>query len=155
MLEPGKPAPQFTLPDQNGNMVSLQDFVGRKVVLYFYSRDNTAGCTRQAQSFAALYDEFKKLDVAVIGISKDTVASHGKFAVKYELPFTILSDPELTAIKAYDVWQEKKMYGKVSFGVVRSSFVVDEKGVLIKVYNKVKPDANAQEVLDFIKAYRD
>lgn len=151
MLQEGTQAPQFTLPNQNGEQVALRDFLGNKVVIYFYSRDNTGGCTRQAQGYAALYNEFKKLGVAVIGISKDTVASHGKFAAKYELPFTLLSDPELTAITAYDVWQEKKMYGKVSFGVVRSSFVINEKGMLIKAFCKVKPDTDAQKVLDFIK----
>lgn len=154
MLQEGTTAPQFTLPDQNGAQVALKDFLGKKVVVYFYSRDNTGGCTRQAQGYAALYDEFRKLGVTVIGISKDTTASHGKFAAKYELPFILLSDPELTAIKAYDVWQEKKMYGKVSFGVVRSSFVIDEEGRLIKVFSKVKPDTDAQTVLDFIKTYR-
>ena len=151
MLQAGTKAPQFALPDQNGATVALKDFLGQKVVVYFYSRDNSGGCTRQAQGYAALHGEFQKLGVAVIGISKDTTASHAKFTAKYELPFTLLSDPELTAIKAYDVWQEKKMYGKVSFGVVRSSFIIDEKGTLLKVSSKVKPDTDAQKALDFIK----
>lgn len=155
MLQEGIKAPEFTLPDQNGKMVALKDFLGKVVVVYFYSRDNTAGCTRQAQAFAALYDKFEKLGVVVIGISKDTETSHAKFAAKYELPFILLADPELTTLKAYDVWHEKNMYGKKVFGVVRSSFVIDEKGVLLKVYNKAKPDTNAQDVLDFIKERKD
>ena len=152
MLETGSPAPVFALPDQQGKMVSLKDFAGQKVVVYFYSRDNTAGCTRQAEAFAKLYDEFKKLNVAVIGISKDTETSHAKFAQKLDLPFTILADPELSAIKAYDVWHEKNMYGKKVFGVVRSSFIIDEQGKILKAYSKVKPDLNAGEVLEFLKS---
>lgn len=153
MIQEKAKAPQFTLPNQNGEMVALNDFLGNKVVLYFYSRDNTGGCTRQAQGYAALYDEFQKLGTEVIGISKDTAASHAKFAAKYELPFILLSDPELSAIKAYDVWQEKKLYGRTSFGVVRSSFVIDENGTLIKAFSKVKPDTDAQSVLNFIKSH--
>ena len=147
MLEIGMKAPDFTLYDKAGNTVSLSDFLGKKVVIYFYPKDNTPGCTRQACAFAASYDEFKKRGVEVIGISKDSVASHGKFAEKYGLPFVLLSDPELVAINAYGVWQEKKLYGKVSMGIVRSTFVVDENGYIEKVMPKVKPDTNAAEIL--------
>ena len=150
MLEIGTKAPGFTLPDKDGNLVSLSDFAGRKVVLYFYPRDNTPGCTRQACAFAGAYEEFKKINAVVIGISKDSVASHQKFAEKYSLPFILLSDPELTAIKAYGVWQEKKFYGKVSMGVVRSTFVIDENGMSEKVMPKVKPDTNAAEILAYL-----
>lgn len=151
MLEIGNPAPGFTLSNQHGKMVSLKDFTGQKVVVYFYSKDNTSGCIRQAESFVKLYDEFKKLNMAVIGISKDTTAAHAKFAAKLELPFSILADPELGVIKAYDVWHEKNMYGKKVLGVVRSSFIIDEQGKILKAYNKVKPDLNAGEILEFIK----
>lgn len=148
MLEAGQKAPDFSLPDKDGNIVSLADFKGQKVVLYFYPRDSTAGCTRQAVAFAGLYDEFVKKNAVVIGISKDSQASHQKFAEKNGLPFILLSDTELEAIQAYGVWQEKKLYGKVSMGVVRSSFVIDEEGVLEQVRYKVKPDTNAKEILD-------
>ena len=147
MLNIGDKAPDFTLEDKDGNKVSLSDFLGKKVVLYFYPRDNTPGCTRQACAFASAYDGFKKKNVEVIGISRDSVASHVKFASKYDLPFVILSDPELDAIKAYGVWQEKKLYGKVSFGVVRTTFVIDENGNVERVMPKVKPDTNAAEIL--------
>lgn len=147
MLEVGSVAPEFTLADRDGNKVSLSDFRGQKVVLYFYPKDNTPGCTRQACAFAHVYEGFKSKDVAVIGISRDSVASHAKFAEKYSLPFTILSDPELVAIKAYGVWQEKKLYGKVTFGVVRTTFIIDENGYIEKVMKKVKPDTNAEEIL--------
>lgn len=147
MLNPGTPAPNFTLPDQNGNPVTLSDFLGRKVVLYFYPKDNTPGCTRQACAFAAVYEEFQSIDAVLIGISKDSAASHAKFAAKYELPFLLLSDPGLTAIQAYDVWQEKKLYGKASMGVVRSTYIIDEEGVITQVMPKVKPDTNAADVL--------
>ena len=126
MLEVGMKAPDFTLPDKEGKLVSLSDFAGKKVVLYFYPRDNTPGCTRQACAFGGAYERFKKENTVVIGVSKDSVASHQKFAEKYALPFVLLSDPELTAIQAYGVWQEKKNYGKVSMGVVRTTFVIDE-----------------------------
>ena len=152
MLEIGTKAPEFTLPDKDGNMVSLSDFAGKKVVLYFYPRDNTPGCTRQACAFAAAYEAFKALDAVVIGVSKDSAASHQKFAQKHELPFILLSDPELAAIQAYGVWQEKKNYGKVSMGVVRSTFVIDGAGNIEKVMPKVKPDTNAQEILDYLGA---
>lgn len=150
MLEAGIKAPNFTLPDKDGNPVSLSDFLGKKVVLYFYPRDNTPGCTRQACAFATAYEGFKAKDVVVIGVSKDSVASHQKFAAKYDLPFILLSDPELQAIQTYDVWQEKKLYGKVSMGVVRSTYVIDENGVIEKVMPKVKPDTNAAEILDYL-----
>ncbi len=147
MLEIGTKAPEFTLNDKDGNAVSLSDFLGKKVVLYFYPKDNTPGCTRQACAFAGLYDEFKNKNVEVIGISKDSEASHIKFAEKYNLPFILLADTSLEVIKAYGVWQEKKLYGKVSMGVVRATFVIDEKGNIERVMPKVKPDTNAEEIL--------
>ena len=150
MLEIGMKAPDFTLPDKDGNSVSLSDYLGKKVVLYFYPKDNTPGCTRQACAFAAAYEGFKSRDIAVIGISKDSVASHLKFAQKYELPFILLSDPELKAIQAYGVWQEKKLYGKVSMGVVRSTFIINEQGMIEKIMPKVKPDTNAAEILSYL-----
>ena len=151
LLEAGAKAPQFTLPNAEGDPVSLADFAGKKVVLYFYPRDNTPGCTRQACAFAGAFEEFKQIDAVVIGISKDSTASHKKFAEKHGLPFLLLSDPELTAIQGYGVWQEKKNYGKVSMGVVRSTFIIDENGVIEKVMPKVKPDTNAAEVLAYLK----
>ena len=147
MIEVGAKAPQFTLKDKDGREVSLSDFLGKKVVLYFYPKDNTPGCTRQACAFAGAYDAFKQKNVEVIGISKDSAASHAKFAQKHGLPFILLSDPELEAITAYGVWQEKKLYGKVSMGVVRTTFIIDEQGNIEKVMPKVKPDTNAEEVL--------
>ena len=150
MLEVGAPAPDFTLNDQNGNAVSLSDFRGKKVVVYFYPKDNTPGCTRQACAFAQNFDGFRQLDVPVIGISKDSVASHLKFAQKYELPFILLADPERIAIEGFGVWQEKKLYGKVSMGVVRSTFIIDEDGKVEKVMPKVKPDTNAAEILEYL-----
>ena len=150
MFEIGTKAPEFTLPDKDDNTVSLSDFLGKKVVLYFYSKDNTPGCTRQACAFAGAYDDFKSKNVVVIGISKDSVASHLKFAQKHDLPFILLSDPELQAIQAYGVWQEKRLYGKVSMGVVRSTFIIDEQGNIEKVMPKVKPDTNAAEILDYL-----
>ena len=140
-------APDFTLPDKDGNLVSLSSFLGKRVVLYFYPRDNTPGCTRQACAFAGAYKEFKEKNIEVIGVSRDSVSSHVKFAEKHNLPFILLSDPDLLAIKAYGVWQEKKLYGKVSFGVVRTTFIIDEAGNIEKVMKKVKPDTNAQEIL--------
>ncbi len=151
MLEVGMKAPDFTLPDQNGNEVSLSDFAGKKVVLYFYPRDNTPGCTRQACAFAQSYEAFKSKDVVVIGVSKDSVASHLKFVQKYELPFILLSDPDLQAIQEYDVWKEKKMYGKVSMGVVRSTYIIGEDGTIEKVMPKVKPDTNAADILSYLE----
>lgn len=147
MLKIGDKAPNFTLSDKDGKEVSLSDFLGRRVVLYFYPKDNTPGCTRQACAFAGLYGEFEKRGVAVIGISKDSVASHIKFAEKYNLPFVLLADPERKAIEGYGVWQEKKMCGKVGMGVVRTTFIIDEGGKIAKIMEKVKPDTNAQEIL--------
>ena len=151
MLEIGMKAPEFTLSDKNGNAVSLSDFLGRKVVLYFYPKDNTPGCTRQACAFAAAYSGFREKDVAVIGISKDSAASHLKFAQKHDLPFILLADPERQAIESYGVWQEKKLYGRVSMGVVRTTFLIDEKGNIEKIMPKVKPDTNAAEILAYLK----
>ena len=151
MLEAGMKAPAFTLPDKEGNLVSLSDFAGKRVVLYFYPKDNTPGCTRQACAFAAAYEAFKTLDAVVIGVSRDSAASHQKFADKHGLPFILLSDPELTAIQAYGVWQEKKLYGKVSMGVVRTTYVIGPDGVIEKVMPKVKPDTNAEEVLSYLR----
>lgn len=150
MLEVGTKAPDFTLKNQEGQEVSLSQFAGKRVVLYFYPRDNTPGCTRQACGFAQNYAGFTQRDVVVIGVSKDSVASHLKFAQKYELPFVLLSDPDLEAIQAYGVWQEKKLYGKVSMGVVRTTYVIDPQGVIEKVMPKVKPDTNAAEILAYL-----
>ena len=150
MLETGMKAPDSSLLDKEGNTVRLSDFQGKKVVLYFYPKDNTPGCTRQACAFAASYGQFKTLDVVVIGISKDSVASHLKFAQKYDLPFILLSDPQLQAIQAYGVWQEKKLYGKVSMGVVRTTYIIDEQGIIEKVMPKVKPDTNAAEIIQYL-----
>ena len=147
MLNKGDIAPEFTLQDKNGKSVSLSDLRGKKVVLYFYPKDNTPGCTRQACSFASAYNAFKNKNVEVIGISRDSVASHIKFAEKYDLPFILLSDPDLIAINAYGVWQEKKSYGKASMGVVRTTFIIDESGRIEQVMPKVKPDTNASEIL--------
>ena len=152
MLEVGMKAPLFTLLDKNGNLVSLSDFLGKKVVLYFYPKDNTPGCTRQACAFGESYEAFQAKNTVVIGISKDSVASHQRFAEKYHLPFILLSDPELQAIQAYGVWQEKKLYGKVSMGVVRSTYLIDERGMIEKVMPKVKPDTNAGELLEYLGA---
>ena len=150
MLEVGMKAPEFTLNDKDGKAVSLSDFKGKKVVLYFYPKDSTPGCTRQACAFAGAYDVYKEMGVEVIGISKDSMKSHQNFANKYELPFILLSDPELQAIQAYDVWKEKKLYGKVSMGVVRTTYVIDEEGVIEHVMPKVKPDTNAEDVLAYL-----
>lgn len=150
MLEAGVKAPDFALSDQDGNRVSLSGFLGKKVVLYFYSRDNTLGCTRQALAFAENNAALKDCGAVIIGISKDSAASHLKFAEKHGLPFILLSDPGLEAIRAYDVWQEKKLYGKVSMGVVRTTYIIDEQGVIEKVMPKVKPDANAADVLAYL-----
>ena len=150
MLEVGTKAPEFALPDKEGKLVRLSDFLGKKVILYFYPKDNTPGCTRQACAFARNYEAFQEKNAVVIGISKDSAASHLKFAQKYELPFVLLSDPELQAIQAYGVWQEKKLYGKVSMGVVRSTYLINEAGVIEKVMPKVKPDTNADEILAYL-----
>ena len=147
MLKIGDMAPEFTLSDKDGNPVSLSDFRGRRVVLYFYPKDNTPGCTRQACAFAGAYAGFLEKGVEVIGISRDSVASHASFAKKHALPFVLLSDPERTAIEAYGVWQEKKLYGTLSFGVVRTTFLIDAEGRIEDVMPKVKPDTNAAEIL--------
>ena len=152
MLEVGTKAPDFELPDQNGELHKLSDYTGKKVVLYFYPKDNTPGCTRQACAFAQNYSAFEEKGVVVIGVSKDSVASHVKFAEKHQLPFILLSDPELVAIQGYDVWKEKKLYGKVSMGVVRTTYIIDEEGIIEKVMPKVKPDTNANEILEWLEA---
>ena len=151
MLEAGTKAPDFTLPDKNGELINLSDFLGKKIVLYFYPKDNTPGCTRQACAFAQNYDAFKSNNTVVIGISKDSVASHLKFAQKHDLPFILLSDPDLQAIQAYDVWKEKKIAGKVGFGVIRSTYIIDEQGFIERAMPKVKPDTNAAEILAYLK----
>ena len=147
MLSVGDKAPLFTLKDTTGEDVSLSDFWGKKVIIYFYPKDNTPGCTRQACAFAKIFEGFKEKNVSVIGISKDSVASHRKFAEKYSLPFILLSDPDRTAIEAYGAWQEKKLYGKTSMGVVRMTFIVNEDGYIEKIMSKVNPDKNAEEIL--------
>ena len=152
MLEINSIAPDFTLQDKDGNDVRLSDFAGKRVVLYFYPRDNTPGCSRQACAFAAAYDGFRELDAVVIGVSKDSVASHQRFAEKYNLPFILLSDPEHQVIEAYGAWQEKKNYGKVSMGTVRCTYVIGTDGRIEKVMPKVKPDTNAAEILEYLRA---
>ena len=147
MLEVGTRAPMFTLPDQNGINHSLADYAGKKVILYFYPKDNTAGCTAQACGFAELYPHFREKGAVILGVSKDSVASHKRFEEKYGLPFTLLSDPELSVIKAYGVWQEKKLYGKVSMGVVRTTYLIDEQGMIVKALGKVKAAENPAQML--------
>lgn len=147
MLEVGTKAPDFQLPDQDGTMHTLSEFAGKKVILYFYPKDNTPGCTKQACGFSELYPQFLEKDAIVLGVSKDSVASHKKFQEKFHLSFTLLSDPELEVIKAYDVWQEKKNYGKVSMGVVRTTYLIDEKGIIIKAFGKVKAAENPMQML--------
>lgn len=147
MLKVGKKAPDFKLYDQNGVLRSLSDYKGQKVVLYFYPKDMTSGCTKQACLFAQLYPQFREKDAVVLGVSKDSVSSHKKFIEKYGLPFTLLSDPDTKVIQKYDVWKEKSMYGKKYYGVVRSTYLIDEKGVIIKAFDKVKPAENPDEVL--------
>ena len=151
MLAQGMKAPGFTLSDKDGKSVALSDFIGRKVILYFYPKDNTPGCTRQACAFASSYAEFERLGAVVIGVSRDSVSSHVKFAEKHSLPFVLLSDPELSAIEAYGVWQEKRMCGKVGMGVVRTTFIIDEEGKIEKIMEKVKPDTNAGDILSYLK----
>jgi peroxiredoxin Q/BCP len=148
MLETGTKAPDFELPDQNGKVHKLSDYMGKKVILYFYPKDNTSGCTKQACGFGERYPQFKEKGAVILGVSKDSVASHKKFEEKYGLPFTLLSDTELNVIKAYDVWKEKKNYGKVTMGVVRTTYLIDENGVIIKGMDKVKAADNPQEMLD-------
>ena len=148
MLTAGIKAPDFTLPDQNGKMHKLSEYKGQKVVLYFYPKDNTSGCTKQACGFAERYPHFLEKGAVVLGVSKDSVASHKKFEERYGLPFTLLSDTELTAIKAYDVWKEKNNYGKVTMGVVRTTFLIEEEGIIIRAFDKVKAADNPQDMLD-------
>ena len=150
MLEKGTKAPEFSLPDENGEIRNLSDYKGKKLILYFYPRDNTPGCTKQACGFADLYPQFSEKGVEIIGISKDSVASHKKFKEKYSLPFTILSDTELQTIQAYDVWKEKKLYGKTSMGIVRTTYLIDENGVIIKAMDKVKAAVNPEEMLGLL-----
>lgn len=147
MLEVGTKAPGFELPDQNGEMHTLEEYRGKKVILYFYPKDNTPGCTKQACNFGQLYPQFTEKGAVVLGVSKDSVASHKKFEEKYNLPFTLLSDPELTCIQAYDVWKEKVNYGKKSMGVVRTTYLIDENGVIEKAFDKVKAEQNPEQML--------
>ena len=151
MLEIGTKAPAFTLPDQNGEMHSLEDYRGQKVILYFYPKDNTAGCTSQACGFAERYPQIREKGAVVLGVSKDSVASHKKFEEQYGLPFTLLSDTGLEVIKAYDVWKEKKNYGKTYMGIVRTTYLIDEEGVIIRAQDKVKAKANPQEMLEALE----
>jgi peroxiredoxin Q/BCP len=151
MLEIGKNAPRFTLPDTFGNKVALKDFLGKKVVLYFYPKDNTSGCTMEANDFKANIKKFEKLNAVVLGVSKDSQKSHQKFVEKFDLPFTLLSDEETKVIQKYGVWKEKSMYGRKYMGVERSTFIIDEKGKLIKIYPKVKVKGHVEEVLNFLK----
>ena len=151
IIQPGTPAPDFQIPDQNGETVSLSAFRGQKVVLYFYPRDNTPGCSREAAAYRDALPEFEALGVKVFGLSKDSSASHKRFADKYELPFTLLADTETAVLQDYGAWQEKKMYGKVSMGTVRSTVLIDENGVVEKVWPKAKPDTNAADVLAYLK----
>ena len=148
MLETGIKAPEFTLKNQDGEEVSLKDFLVKKVILYFYPKDNTPGCTTQACSFGDMYPQIREKGAVVLGVSKDSVASHKKFADKYGLPFTLLSDPELEVIQKYDVWQEKNMYGKKVMGVVRSTYLIDEEGIIKEAFTKVKPGENAAQMLE-------
>ena len=148
MLAAGTQAPSFSLPDQNGQTHTLEEYRGQKVVLYFYPKDNTPGCTKQACAFGELYPQFREKGAVVLGVSRDSVASHKKFEEKYGLPFTILSDEGLEAIKAYDVWQEKNMYGKKTMGVVRTTYLIDENGVIVRAFSKVKAEENPQQMLD-------
>ncbi|WP_313075850.1 peroxiredoxin [Lacrimispora sp.] len=147
MLEIGTKAPAFSLPDQNGLIHTLEEYKGRKVILYFYPKDNTPGCTKQACNFGELYPQFQEKGAVVLGVSKDSVASHKKFEEKYGLPFTLLSDTELTCIQAYDVWQEKMNYGKVSMGVVRTTYLIDEDGVIVQAFGKVNAEENPTQML--------
>ena len=150
MLEIGTTAPDFTLPDQNGTPVTLSSFRGQKVILYFYPKDMTAGCTKQACGFRELYPQFRERGAVVMGVSKDSVASHKKFEEKYGLPFLLVSDPDLTAIQAYDVWKEKNMYGRKTMGVVRTTYLIDEEGVIVKAMGKVKAADNPRQMLDLL-----
>lgn len=151
MLEIGTKAPAFTLPDQNGQMRSMEEFHGQKVILYFYPKDMTSGCTKQACAFGELYPQFREKGAVVLGVSKDSVSSHKKFEEKYGLPFILLADPDLTVIQAYDVWKEKKNYGKVSMGVVRTTYLIDENGIIVKAFDKVKAAENPAQMLETLE----
>lgn len=151
MLSVGQKAINFELPNENNEMISLNTFIGKKVVLYFYPKDNTPGCTKQACAFKNAYDDFKKEDIVVIGISKDSSKSHLNFKKKYDLPFILLSDVEHQVIEAYDVWKEKKLYGKTYMGITRSTYVINEEGIIIKTFEKASPDNNAKDILNFLK----
>lgn len=151
MLEVGTKAPAFSLPDQNGNVHTLEQYKGKKVILYFYPKDNTPGCTKQACSFGELYPQIQEKGAVVLGVSKDSVASHKKFEAKYSLPFTLLSDPELSCIQAYDVWKEKKLYGKSALGVVRTTYLIDEEGMIVKAMEKVKAAENPAQMLEVLQ----
>ena len=153
MLEVGTKAPSFSLPDQNGVMHTLEEYKGKKVILYFYPKDNTSGCTKQACAFGDLYPQFMEKNAVVLGVSKDSVQSHKKFEEKYGLPFTLLSDTEKEVIQAYDVWKEKKNYGKVSFGVVRSTYLIDEEGIIIRALGNVKAQENPEQMMDILTSY--
>ena len=150
MLKEGTKAPEFSLPDQNGEMHSLADYKGQRVILYFYPKDSTSGCTKQACGFAERYPQFREKGAVILGINKDTVASHKKFEEKYSLPFTLLSDTNLDVLKKYDVWKEKTNYGKVSMGIVRTTYLIDENGVIVKAMDKMKAADNPQEMLELI-----
>lgn len=152
MLEVGTKAPDFELPDQNEEMHKLSDYAGKKVILYFYPKDNTPGCTKQACGFAQLYPDFHEKGAVILGVSKDSVKSHKKFQEKYQLPFTLLSDPELQVIQAYDVWKEKNMYGKKVMGVVRTTYLINEEGIIEKAYTKVKAAQNPEDMLEVLNA---
>ena len=147
MLKEGTKAPEFSLPDQNGKMHSLADYKGQRVILYFYPKDNTSGCTKQACGFAERYPQFREKGAVILGINRDTVASHKKFEEKYGLPFTLLSDTSLDVLKQYDVWKEKNNYGKVSMGIVRTTYLIDENGVIIRAFDKVKAADNPAQML--------
>ena len=152
MLIQGQKAPDFKLTDKDGNEVSLHDFAGKKVVLYFYPKDNTSGCSKQAALFAELNSDIEALGAVIVGVSRDSEASHRKFAEKYSLPFLLLSDPDRTVHEQYGVWQEKKTCGKVGMGVVRTTFIIDGDGNIEKVMEKVKADTNPAEVLGYLNA---
>jgi peroxiredoxin Q/BCP len=149
MLKEGQMAPEFSLPDANNNRVSLADFKGKNVVLYFYPRDNTGGCTKEALSFKENFPALQEAGAVVIGVSPDSIASHQKFIAKYDLPFILLSDPEREVSGLYGAYGEKKMCGKTTLGIIRSTFIINGEGVIVKVYPKVKPEGHGEEVLRF------
>ena len=148
MLKIGTEAPDFTLPDQNGTMHKLSDYRGKKVILYFYPKDNTSGCTKEACGFAERYSQFQEKDAVILGVSKDSVASHKKFEQNYQLPFTLLSDENKEVLQKYEVWKEKNMYGRKTMGVVRSTYLIDENGIIVKAMEKVKAADNPQQMLE-------